>query len=156
MSLLVAHVGKPRLPFVREGIEHFRRKIRPLAALRLVEVREEPLRKGVSPKEVHRKERDRIRKIMDRTHHWVALDDRGRTFSSQGFATLMESWRQQGKSRVAFLVAGPCGFSPEIVAEADLALSLSPMTLSHETAILVLLEQIFRALAILNRLPYPR
>jgi 23S rRNA (pseudouridine1915-N3)-methyltransferase len=62
----------------------------------------------------------------------------------------------RGRSRIAFLVGGPSGLAMEIREEADLVLSLSPMTLSHELTLLVLVEQLYRAMAILNHLPYPR
>lgn len=156
LKLLVAHVGSPRLAFIREGVEHFRGRIRHLAALRLLEVREEALRKGMTPQEVQQKEQKRLEGIMDRRYQWVVLDENGQSFRSAELAALLDSWMQHGKSQVAFLVAGPCGLSPEILARAELRLSLSPLTYSHETALLVLLEQLYRILAILNRLPYPR
>ena len=156
LSLLIAHVGKPRLPFVRQGIEHFRDKIQTLATLRLLPVREEPLRKGTAAPEVQRRERERILKVMDRRYRWVVLSDKGRGCNSPELAALLETWMLQGRSRVGFLVAGPCGLAPEPLGGADLVLSLSPLTLSHELTMLVLLEQIYRALAVLNRLPYPR
>lgn len=156
LSLLVAHVGKPRLPFIRQGIEHFRLRIQSLATIRLMPLREEPLRKGTSPLEVQGREQARILKVMDRRCQWVALDEHGRRADSREFAALLEAWMFKGRSRVSFLVAGPCGLSPEVLNSADLRLSVSPMTFSHEMTLLVLLEQLYRALAILNRLPYPR
>jgi len=156
LSIQILHVGKPRIPFVRAGIEHYRKKIRPYASLELKAVREEPLRKGSSHRGIRQKERERLDKEMDTRNTWVVLDENSKELGSQAFASLLEKWMVQGRSRVAFLVGGPTGLPPEIRERADLVLSLSPMTLSHEMTLLVLMEQLYRALAILNQLPYPK
>lgn len=156
LSFTVVHVGKLRIPFVRAGVEHYRGKIRPLASIRLKTVREEPLRKGLSVKEVHRREAERLREARDPRSLSVVLDACSKQIGSDEFAGLLEKWSLQGKSRFAFLLGGPSGLAPEIREEADFVLSLSAMTLSHELSLLVLMEQLYRALAIRNRLPYPR
>lgn len=156
LSLTIVHVGKPKAPFVRSGIEHYRKKILPFASLRFKTVREEPLRKGISPQEVQRREAERLRKTREGRTAWVVLDEKSKPLRSEAFAALVEKWMVQGRSRLAFLIGGPTGLAPEIRSEADLVLSLSPMTLSHELALLVLMEQLYRALAILNQHPYPR
>lgn len=156
LSLTVVHVGEPRAPFVRSGIEHYRRKILPLASLEFKTVREEPLRKGRPVDEVRRREAERLRKTRGGRTAWVALAEGGKPVGSEEFAALLGRWMLQGTSRVAFLVGGPSGLAPELCEEADLVLSLSAMTLSHELALLVLVEQLYRALAILNKIPYPR
>jgi 23S rRNA (pseudouridine1915-N3)-methyltransferase len=156
LNLAVFHVGKPKIPFVRSGIEHYRKKIRPYASLELQLVREEPLRKGASLQGVRRKEREQIKKAMDSPYTWVVLEESGSPLGSEEFASLLERWMMQGRSRLAFLVGGPCGLPPEVREQADWLLSLSPMTFSHEMTLLVLMEQIYRALAIIHKLPYPR
>ncbi len=156
LSFTIVHIGKPKVPFVRSGIEHYRKKILPFASVQFKTVREEPLRKGLCLKEVHRRETERLRKTKDPRTAWVVLDENSKQLGSEEFAALIERWMVQGRSRLAFVVGGPCGLAPEIREEADLVLSLSSMTLSHELALLVLMEQLYRAVAILNRLPYPR
>lgn len=156
LTFTIVHIGKPRFSFVRSGIEHYSKKIRPYASLELKTVREEPLRKGLSPQEVRRKEKERLRKTMDARYTWVVLDEKGKQLASREFASLLEKWMVRGRSRLAFLIGGPYGLSPEIRQEATLVLSLSPMTLPHEMALLVLMEQLYRALAVLNQLPYPK
>ena len=156
LSFTIVHVGKPKVSFVRSGIEHYVRKIKPYASVELKAVREEVLRKGLSLQEVRKKERERLRKAMDARATWVVLDEKGKQLVSSQFASLLEEWMVQGRSRLAFLIGGPFGLAPDIRKEATLALSLSPMTLPHEMALLVLMEQLYRALAVLNQLPYPK
>jgi 23S rRNA (pseudouridine1915-N3)-methyltransferase len=156
LSFTVLHVGKPKIPFVRAGVEHYRKKIKPYASIELKAVREEPLRKGSAPQGIHKKERERLRKAMDNRKTWVVMDENSDALGSEAFASMLEEWMVQGRSRVAFLIGGPVGLPPEIRERADRVLSLSPMTLSHEMTLLVLMEQLYRAVAILNRLPYPK
>lgn len=156
LSFTIVHVGNPKIPFVRSGVEHYRKKILPFASVAFKVVREEPLRKGLSLREVHRREAERIRKTREARTVWVILDENSKRLRSKDFAALIERWMVQGRSRIAFLIGGPSGLSPEIREEADFVLSLSPMTFSHELALLVLMEQLYRVVAILNGLPYPR
>jgi len=152
----VLHVGKTRHPFVQAGVEHFSNRIRPYASLHLVPVKEEPLRKGVAAPQVLVREAERIERQMDPGHLWIALHPEGRTLDSPALASLLEERMNQGLSRVAFTVGGPHGLAETVLEKADLRLSLSRMTFSHELTLLVLLEQIYRSLAIVHRLPYPK
>ncbi|HET98711.1 MAG TPA: 23S rRNA (pseudouridine(1915)-N(3))-methyltransferase RlmH [Desulfurivibrio alkaliphilus] len=75
----------------------------------------------------------------------VALDPGGRMATSPELAELLIRWEEQGVSRVAFALGGPLGLAPEVKARADLVLSLSALTFTHEMARLLLLEQLYRA-----------
>jgi len=85
----------------------------------------------------------------------VALAPGGRELDSAGFAALMAGWEQRGRD-VVFLVGGADGLPDQWQEQADLRVSLSPLTLPHELARVVLAEQIYRALASLRGHPYPR
>ena len=85
---------------------------------------------------------------------WL-LDPAGRAFDSPAFARFLEREAELYPQEMILAVGGPDGFSPELTAAAAGALSLSPLTLSHELARLVALEQVYRALAILSHHPYP-
>ena len=75
----------------------------------------------------------------------VALDFRGRQFTSEGLAELIGQWEQQGLKQVSLLIGGPLGHSKALVDKADLLLSLSQMTFTHDMTRLFLLEQLYRA-----------
>ncbi|KAF0189026.1 MAG: hypothetical protein FD168_1245 [Desulfobulbaceae bacterium] len=75
----------------------------------------------------------------------VALDFRGRQFTSEGLADLIGQWEQQGLKQVSLLIGGPLGHSKTLVDKADLLLSLSQMTFTHDMTRLFLLEQLYRA-----------
>lgn len=86
----------------------------------------------------------------------VLLDAAGKKLSSEQFAEWIGSCRDRGERELVFLCGAAEGF-PEILARrASLRISLSPLTFSHELARVMLVEQIYRAFAILSGHPYPK
>lgn len=86
----------------------------------------------------------------------VALDERGKPFSSAAFAELLRRERDAGTKGIAFLIGGPDGHGAAARDGARLVLSLGPMTLPHGLARIVLAEQLYRAATILSGHPYHR
>ena len=85
----------------------------------------------------------------------VLLDPAGRSLDSAGFISLVEKAERDGRD-VVFVIGGADGLPAEWRARADLLLGLSPMTMPHELARVVLAEQIYRAFTALRGHPYPR
>lgn len=85
----------------------------------------------------------------------VLLDPRGQMFDSEGLATALSAWLMRG-SPLALLIGGADGFGPGVLARAGVRWSLSPLTLPHMLARVVVLEQLYRAFSLLNNLPYHR
>ena len=86
----------------------------------------------------------------------VLLDLAGTEWSSQQLAEAIQRWQDSGTKEVTFIVGGPNGVSPELAARADQRWSLSRLTLTHEMARVVLLEQLYRAYTIIHGLPYQK
>jgi 23S rRNA (pseudouridine1915-N3)-methyltransferase len=84
----------------------------------------------------------------------VLLDSRGKLFSSEEFAIWLGRERDAGRQSIVFAIGPPSGWSEEARTRANLLLSLGPMTLPHELARVVLLEQVYRAFTILTGHPY--
>ena len=99
-------------------------------------------------------ERNLLEKIHDASK--VFLDERGREWSSAEFAEWLGQQALRGTRELVFLIGGPEGFSAAFRKEADVLLALSRMTLTHDWARAVLLEQIYRGFTILRGYPYPR
>lgn len=87
---------------------------------------------------------------------FVALDERGVLLSSRAFAERLGRWREEGRRTVVFAIGGAEGLDPAVRERADLVLALGRLTLPHELARLVLVEQIYRAYSILVGHPYHR
>ena len=87
-------------------------------------------------------------------HSLILLDSRGQQLSSEEFAEFLENQQNRNPQPLLFAVGGPDGFSEEARKSASLVLSLGKMTLAHELARVVLLEQLYRAFTILKGHPY--
>lgn len=86
----------------------------------------------------------------------VALDEAGTSFTSNGFAAYVGARRDAGIRHMVFFIGGPDGHGPELLSSAQLKLSLSPLTLPHGLARVILAEQLYRSLTILAGHPYHR
>jgi 23S rRNA (pseudouridine1915-N3)-methyltransferase len=85
----------------------------------------------------------------------VALDERGALLRTLDLVRRIAQWRQSGRD-IAFIVGGADGLPENVKKSADLALSLSPLTLPHGLARVMLAEQLYRAVSILHNHPYHR
>jgi 23S rRNA (pseudouridine1915-N3)-methyltransferase len=83
-----------------------------------------------------------------------ALDEEGKTYTSETFAKQIEHVQMHNSSNIVFVIGPSAGFSVEELKTADQKLSLSPMTFPHELASMLVCEQVYRALTILNNHPY--
>ena len=101
-----------------------------------------------------RVEEERILGALRPGERVVLLDERGKAFTSRGFAERLGAWRDQGVREVAFIVGGAFGVTDAVRARADLVLSLSSMTFPHQLVRVLFAEQLFRAFSILARSPY--
>ena len=86
----------------------------------------------------------------------IALDRRGRSVDSVGFADLFARWKAQSIGQLVFLIGGAEGLSEELIEDADVVLSFGSMTWPHMLARVMLVEQIYRAQQILAGNPYHR
>jgi 23S rRNA (pseudouridine1915-N3)-methyltransferase len=84
----------------------------------------------------------------------VVLDEKGRQYTSPGFARWLESEQKGGARLITFVIGGPEGLSPMISGRAHIIMSLGSMTWTHEMCRILLLEQVYRALCIMRGIPY--
>ena len=143
-GLYIVAVGKLSADLA-SAFEHYRRPLAALVALQVREVREVALR-GRAPHEVLREESRRLLPLLDGTRHVVALDPGGRSFDSIGLSAWLQRLRDTGGA--TFVIGGSLGLGGQVKGRADELFSLSPLTLPHELARVVLAEQLFRALKI--------
>jgi 23S rRNA (pseudouridine1915-N3)-methyltransferase len=127
------------------AFEHYRRLLHGLVVLEVREVKAVPLR-GRSEAEVLRDEGRRLLSALQAPARALALDVGGRVLDSMGFA--QELRRRLETGPVTFVLGGSLGLDAAVRETVDGLLSLSPLTLPHQLARVVLLEQLFRALKI--------
>jgi 23S rRNA (pseudouridine1915-N3)-methyltransferase len=146
-------VGRARGPLADAAAEYERRLAR-YTTLRVRELREEPIRPGDREAAMER-ERRRIAPIVEGT--WlVALDQSGKQLASEELAEFVREREETAPQRTAFVIGGPQGLAPGLVAEARTVLSLGRATLPHQLARVVLGESLYRAFTILRGEPYHR
>ena len=139
MRLVVISVGKARPPFT-QAVDHYARLLARHARLEQVELPE-----GAGAEAILRR--------VPCGAHLCALDRGGEALPSEGLAELIEA-RRMSRADLAFVVGGPFGLDPAVLARADRKVSFGPLTLPHQLARVVLLEQLFRAHKILAGEPY--
>jgi 23S rRNA (pseudouridine1915-N3)-methyltransferase len=98
----------------------------------------------------------RMRKETERSDLVVALDERGEQLDSRALSKLVGAWMNRGLGEVALIIGGPDGLPKAVRDGADMRLGLSRLTLPHRLARLLLVEQLYRALAILRNVPYQK
>ena len=138
--LRILAVGKVRRGWIQDGIDLYCKR---LPGLSIVQLRD-----GTPEKEA-----EAIRAAWRPDERLVVLMEQGETLASIPFAQRLE---QISSERIAVVIGGADGLTDDLKAEAHWRLSLSPMTFPHELARLMLVEQLFRAQAILQGRPYHR
>ena len=150
MEVEVFWIGKTRLPGVADLTEEYARRIGRYCSFQAQEIRAAKRKSGAGSGE------EGAMLARAAGSYLVALDAAGKQWNSGEFASFLQRMRDGGTQAIAFCVGGADGFSDSFRENASLLLSLSPLTMPHELARVVLLEQIYRAWTILANHPYPR
>ncbi len=150
MKYRILAIGKLRRGFLQAGCEHFLKRLLPYAKTDVLELKEG---RG-TPQEVTENESDALLKAA--SGHLIALDERGKTHTSASWAARVSELENRSVSEVSFLIGGANGHSEQLKARVDESWSLSNLTLPHELARLVLLEQLYRTETIRAGHPYHR
>ncbi len=151
MHVRLIAVGKVRERYLAEAIADFRTRLRPYHRLEEIEVRAAD---GADPDRAVRAEGDAIVKLLDANDHVWLLERGGEAFTSEELARRIEALPHRGIARLTLVVAGTYGASDALLARADVRWSLSPLTLLHEWARALVLEQLYRAAKIARDEPY--
>jgi 23S rRNA (pseudouridine1915-N3)-methyltransferase len=153
MRLRLIWTGKTRDAHLRALVDDYLGRLSHFVKCEISEFRESPSsgkRMGI--------DRD-SKRISDGLHDGavnVLLDPEGTEWSSEQLAREIQQWQDSGTKEVTFIVGGPNGVSTELAARASKRWSLSRLTLTHEMARVVLLEQLYRAYTIIHGLPYQK
>jgi len=144
MKWLLLTVGKSALPYARDGREEYLTRLAKFATIGKLTVK---------PSNPARESADLL--AGSEGYFRVVLHERGTALTSRELATKVDHWRQAARP-VAILLGGANGHDRPLIEAADFLWSLGPLTLQHELALVVALEQIYRAYTILAGHPYHR
>jgi 23S rRNA (pseudouridine1915-N3)-methyltransferase len=154
MKLLLMAVGRTNIDFVRRGIDEYLKR---LSHYLPVEVKIIPdLKRTAGLTEAKQKEQEgtAILSSLQVSDRVILLDEKGKEYTSEEFASFMEKQMASGVKRLVFVVGGPYGFSTDVYNRADGKLSLSRMTFNHEMVRMFFVEQLYRSQTILRGEPY--
>lgn len=153
MEIVIAAVGRPRTPGIREAILAYEERAGRYFRLRIEEVAAADLRDEQRARARRLEGRALLSRVPTELER-VALTRAGKGMSSRGLAAYLADFATYGRPGVVFFVGGAFGLSEEVLEASRRHLALSRLTLPHEFARLVLAEQIYRAGTILRGEPY--
>lgn len=153
MRITLVVVGRLKERFWTEAADEYLKRLRPYCDVRVVEIADRDPSRGGVDRAMAEEAADALKAVQEGSHV-IALDIGGAEVSSEGFATLIEDLGVQGRSSVTFVIGGSHGLSGLVLSRSDQRLSLGRMTLPHNLARVVLLEQIYRAFRIIRGEPY--
>jgi 23S rRNA (pseudouridine1915-N3)-methyltransferase len=159
MRLIIAAIGRLKDGPDRELADRYIKRLEQAGrALKFtpIDVIELPEARGDNVDTRKADEASRLIAKLAGVEYVVAMDEHGRSLASPTFAELLAKKRDAGTGSLAFVIGGPDGHGPALLARADYKLTLSPMTLPHGLARIVLAEQLYRATTILSGHPYHR
>ena len=138
-------IGKPRLAYARTGVDEYLGRLG-----RFTTIQWRPLKPGDSVREGPA--------LLEASEgmYRIVLDERGQLWSSRELSQQVTQWERDARRDVALMIGGAEGHSPEVRSAADVIWSLTPLTLQHELALVVVAEQLYRAYTLRAGLPYHR
>lgn len=155
MNITVLAVGTKMPRWVDEAVNEYAKRFGRDVDYVLKEIKPEKRGAGVNAAQGMAAEEKRILDALPAGALVVALDERGKAPTSVDLAAYLQSWRQNGE-HVCFLIGGADGMTDALKSRAALLLRLSSLTLPHGMVRLLLTEQLYRAVSILNNHPYHR
>ena len=150
MKFRVLIVGRSRCDWANTAVDDYTKRIRKLGGVTQDHVRLATFHGDVEA--VRNEEAKRLLKLVRPTDYVIALDERGSSIDTAQFSRVIDKGRQ--RAQVVFVIGGAYGLGPDVRARADQVVRLSDFVLNHEVARVVLYEQLYRALTLLNNIPY--
>ena len=153
MKITILAVGKLKEKYLRDGVAEYTKRLAPFAKLELIEIAEEKMPENFSPAEKEKtlvREGERLLARVPEDSELIVLDVLGKSLSSEELAAHLGEKMLEGTPNLAFVIGGAFGLSPAVRQAAQLRLSFSRMTFTHQMARLLLVEQVYRAFKILR------
>lgn len=155
MRLRLVCVGQKMPDWVSQGYQDYARRMPPELPLELAEIAMAHRGKNPDIARLVQREGEAVLAATGKTDRLIALEVKGRPWSTEKLAQQLEHWQQDGRD-VSFLVGGPDGLADACRERADQQWSLSPLTLPHPLVRILLAEQLYRAWSITRNHPYHR
>lgn len=157
MKFTFLTIGKIKEKWMRQGIDEYLKRLSPVAKVEILSPDEEKMPENPSPalkEKVMEKEGGKLLKYLKDEDFLILLDLKGIPVTSEGLADILRKRMVSGTSHFFFMIGGPYGNGENIRKRANLKISISAMTFTHQMARLILAEQVYRAMKIIRHEPY--
>lgn len=157
MKFTFLTIGKIKEKWMRQGIDEYLKRLSPIAKVEILLPDEEKMPENPSPalkEKVMEKEGEKLLKYLKDEDFLILLDLKGKPVTSEELAHIIRQKMVSGTSHFFFMIGGPYGNGENIRKRANLKISISAMTFTHQMARLILAEQVYRAMKIIRHEPY--
>ena len=144
----IVFLGKTKDSFIQQGIDEYQSRLKHYTNLQITTLKDKNSSKSTSQL-IENQGKQLLNSVVPGAIV-VALDSRGQQFTSEKFSKKIVNWEDSGVRQVSYLIGGPDGISDEILKVAQLVLSFSKMTFTHDMVRMILVEQVYRAYTIKN------
>tara|TARA_B100001175_G_scaffold54175_1_gene43226 strand:- start:842 stop:1312 length:471 start_codon:yes stop_codon:yes gene_type:complete len=153
MKIKLLVVGKTSESFLAPLISDYHKRINRFVNFEIIEINNINIKKANSL-EIQKKEGIKILEKVDKKDQIFILDEKGKSYNSIDFSKFIENRMVNSSKNIIFIIGGAYGFSKKIYSRSNSIISLSKMTFSHQIIRLFMVEQLYRALTIINNHPY--
>ncbi len=154
MKLTFVFAGSHADEAMSDAAERYLNRIKHFYPVQIIDVKPERGRQSASDEAIIRRQSARLAAAIPERGYTVVLDERGQALDSLKFAKWLERLTMDSPDGINFVVGGDVGMDDAVRRRANRLLSLSAMTLPHQIARVVLLEQIYRACTLMRNIPY--
>lgn len=152
MHLKILCIGRIKKSYWQEAAQTYLHRLQKFYTLQVHELKDGPAH--LQPAQRIQAEVSMLTAKASGQDRLICLDQRGKSLRSRDLAVKLEDWVQTPGGYPCFILGGAYGLGQELLAKSDFVLSFGPMTLPHELARIVLLEQLYRATTIIKNHPY--
>jgi len=154
MRISLIAISKTTEKYLQDGIAIYENRLQHYCKFQRVEIPDLKNSKNLSFEQQKQKEAELLLAKISNTDFVVLLDENGKEFNSLQFSKEISKWQNQSITQVVFIIGGPYGFDQSVYDRANLKISLSKLTFSHQMVRLFFVEQLYRAYSILKGEPY--
>lgn len=153
MNIHIICIGKMKEASIKAGANEYLKRLSKYCKVNIIELEDEKIPDKPSQKEieiVQQTEANRIKSTLKSDWYTIALDSKGKQYTSEELAANIDKLGISGRSNVAFIIGGSVGLAKELLNSANFLLSFSKLTFPHQLIRLFLLEQLFRSFKIIR------
>jgi 23S rRNA (pseudouridine1915-N3)-methyltransferase len=154
MKLSLWTIGKENENYIKAGVEEFTKRISKYYPVEWTLISPPKNAAVLSEAEMKKKEGETILQMLKKDDYLIALDERGKQFTSEGLAQIIEQRGTESTKNIVFLIGGAYGIDEMVLSKAKIKWSLSQLTFPHQVVRLLLAEQVYRACTILRNEKY--